>query len=148
MAEEYVIPPGQEKLVGAMLGNGVALPDDCRLATGSIEKTIVKATYACPSGEVIVELANPTAAPADATRTKQFALRVEHGMLPPDLQNALLSRIREREAEFRWTHLTPATATPIQQRRALPVLTAAVVLVVLVLAVWLLRRRRVRASQR
>jgi len=63
MADESVIPPGQEELIGAMLGNGTALPGDCKLVTGSIEKTIVKARYACPSGEVVVELAHPAAAP-------------------------------------------------------------------------------------
>src|SRR5438093_1289658 len=103
MADESFIPPGQEELIGAMLGNGVALPGDCRLVTGNIEKTFVKATYACPSGEVIVGLAHPAAAPTDATRTEKFALRIEGGTAPPDLKSVLVSRIRERESQFSWT---------------------------------------------
>src|SRR6266550_3953340 len=101
MADESFIPPGQEELVGAMLGNGVALPGDCRLVTGNIDKATVKATYACPSGEVIVELAHPAAAPAGAVRTDKLALRIERGTAPPELQSVLLSRIRERESQFR-----------------------------------------------
>jgi hypothetical protein len=147
MADESVIPPGQEELVGAMLGNGIALPDDCRLATANIEKTIVRATYACPSGEVIVELAHPTAAPAHATRTEKFALRVERGTAPADLESALLSRIRERESQFGWT-VYPARMPPTQpQPRPMPKLLGAVALGLLVLVAWLLWRRRARAAR-
>ena len=54
MADESFIPPGQEALVGAMLGSGAALPGDCKLVSGNLEKTTIKATYTCPGGEVVV----------------------------------------------------------------------------------------------
>ena len=139
MADESVISPGQEELLGAMLGKDSTLPGDCKLAGGSIEKTIVKATYACPSGEVVVELEHPAAAPADATRTDKFALHIERGTPPPGLQNALLSRIRERETQFHWTVYPPPT--PVAQRTVPARAGVVVVLVLLVLGVWLLWRR-------
>src|ERR1051326_4557655 len=97
MPDVAVIPAGQEELLGAMLGSNSPLPGDCRLETGDVEKMIVKATYKCPSGDVVVELGHPAAAPAGATRTDKFALRVTQGTPPPDFQSALLARIRERE---------------------------------------------------
>ena len=146
MADEAFIPPGQEDLIGAMLGNGVALPGDCRLVSGDIEKTTVKATYTCSSGEVIAELAHPDAAPTDATHTEKFALRIERGTAPPELQSVLLSRIRERESQFRWTVYGP-DGTARAQPTGVPVLSGAVVLGLLVLVALLLWRRRGRPSQ-
>ena len=145
MADESFIPPGQEELVGAMLGSGVALPGDCKLVSGAIEKTVVKATYACTRGEVIVELAHPDAAPRDATRTEKLALRIERGTPPPDLESALLSRIRERESQFRWT--VYQDRTPRAEQKPVPMLSGAVVLGLLVLAALLLWRRRARARR-
>jgi hypothetical protein len=141
MADESFIPPGQVALFGGMLGNGVTLPGDCKLVSGNLEKTTVRATYACPTGEVVVELAHPAAAPADATRTEKFALRVERGTAPPDLPTALLSRIRERESQFQWTVPAPPPAAQV------PMLSSAVVLGVLLIAALLLWRRRARATQ-
>src|SRR3954451_7570115 len=144
MADQLFIPPGQEELVGAMLGNGVALPGDCRLVEGNLQKTTVNATYACRGGEVVVELAHPDAAPADASRTEKFALRIERGTPPPDLESALLSRIREREGQFSWIVPPAATATTsgADEPKAVPVLAGGVVLGLLVLAALLLWRRR------
>jgi MYXO-CTERM domain-containing protein len=139
MADESFIPPGQEELVGAMLGSDVALPGDCRLVSGNLEKTTIKATYACPSGDVVVELIHPAAAPTDAVRTEKFALRVERGTAPADFQSVLLSRIREREGQFRWT-VYPAR-TPPAEPMAVTTLSGGVVLGLLVLAALLLRRR-------
>jgi len=142
MADESFIPPGQEELVGAMLGSSVALPGDCKLVTGNLEKTTITATYACPSGDVVVVLTHPAAAPTNATRTEKFALRIERGTAPADLQNVLLSRIREREGQFRWT--TYPGAMPRAEPTASPMLSGGVVLGVLVLAaLWLWRRRTV-----
>jgi len=129
-----------------MLGNGVALPGDCKLASANLEKTTIKATYACSSGEVVVELAHPANAPTDSTRTEKFALRLERGTAPPDLQSALLSRIRELESQFQWAH---ATASPRTEPTA-PSGTAVLGLLVLgllVLAALLLRRRRTVATR-
>src|ERR1041385_648798 len=100
MAEEYVIPPGQEDVIGAMLAKDGGLPGNCRLTTGNVEKTVIKATYTCPGGDVVVDLTHPSAGPAGATRTDKFAVNVESGTPPPDLQSALVARIREREAGF------------------------------------------------
>ena len=137
--------PDKKSCSGRCSAKGTALPGDCRLAAGSIDKTIVKATYACPSGEVIVELAHPAAAPTDAGRTEKFALRIERGTPPPDLQSALLSRICERETQFRWTVHTGAT--PTGQPMGVLVLSGVVVLVLLMFAARLLWRRRARTTQ-
>ncbi len=145
MADESFIPPGQEELVGAMLGNGVTLPGDCKLAAGAIEKTSIKATYACPSGDVVVELTHPATAPTNATRTEKFALRVERGTPPVDLQSALLSRIHERERQFRWT-VYPAS-TPTERPTGVLTLSGGVVLGLLVLGALLLWRRRTVATR-
>src|SRR5437763_16333505 len=91
MAEEYVIPPGQEEVLGAMLGKDGGLPGNCTLGTGDVQKTVVSATYACPKGAVVVELTHPDVAAAGATRTEKFAVRIESGTPPPDFQNALLA---------------------------------------------------------
>jgi hypothetical protein len=146
MAEESFVPAGQEELVGAMLGNGVALPGDCKLVSGNLEKTTIKATYACSNGEVVVELAHPASAPTDSTRTEKFALRVERGTAPPDLQSVLLSRIRERESQFQWTH---AAASPRAEPTAPSgaAVFGVLVLGLLVLAALLLRRRRTVATR-
>src|SRR6185369_9176917 len=123
MADESFIPPGQEELVGAMLGNGAVLPGDCKLDSGNLEKTTIKATYACSGGDVVVALAHPAAAPANATRTEKFALWVERGTPPADLQSVLLSRIRERESQFRWIVYPPTT--PRAEPTSVPMLFGA-----------------------
>ena len=146
MADESFIPPGQEELVGAMLGNGIALPGDCKLSSGNVEKTVIKATYACPSGDVGVELTHPDVASSNATRTEKFALRVERGTPPADLQRVLLSRIREKESQFRWTAYPARTPEP-SQPTTVPMLAGGVVLGVLVLAALLLWRRRTVATR-
>ncbi len=146
MAEESFVPAGQEELVGAMLGNGVALPGDCKLVSGNLEKTTITATYACSSGDVVVALTHPANAPTDATRTDKFALRVERGTVPPELQSVLLSRIRERESEFQWTHpVASPGAEPTSPSGA--AVFGVLMLGVLVLAALLLRRRRTVATR-
>ena len=153
MGDESFIPPGQEQLVGAMLGNGgTPLPGDCKLVSGSLEKTTIKATYSCATGEVLVELAHPDVAPAKAERTAKFALWVERGTAPPDLQSALSSRIRERESQFQWTVYPANTAGPtagaaVPMPSAVAILSGVVVLGVLLITALLLWRRRTRARQ-
>ena len=146
MAEDYVISPGQEDVLGAMLGKDGGLPGGCTLTTGDVEKTIVKATYACPKGDVVVALTHPGAAPAGATRTEKFGVRIESGTPPPDLQNALLARIRERETDFRWTVPPPTPVTDQPRTVSGPRLSGAIVLTFLLLVVLLLWRRRGRAK--
>jgi hypothetical protein len=146
MADASFIPPGQEELVGGMLGNGVTLPGDCKLVSGNLEKSTIMATYSCPAGEVVVELAHPSAAPTDAARTEKFALQVERGTAPPDLPDALLARIRERESQFQWS-VHPDGAPDPPPGGPVPMLSSAVALGVLLIAALLLRRRRARATQ-
>ena len=127
-----------------MLGNGATLPGDCKLASGNLDKTTIKATYACPSGDVVVELTHPDAAPTNATHTEKFALRVERGTPPADLQSVLLSRIREREGQFHWTVYTAPTnnqATPVRTPFGELGLSHAMLFGLLVLALLLWRRR-------
>ena len=122
-----------------MLGSGAALPGDCKLVSGNLEKTTIKATYTCPSGEVVVQLAHPDAAPSKATQTEKLAVWVERGTPPADLQSVLASRIRERESEFQWVVYPDATAGA---RSAVSTLSGALVLGLVVLAGLLLWRRR------
>jgi hypothetical protein len=147
MADEAFIPPGQEEVVGAMLGNGGSLPGGCKLVAGHVEKANIKVTYTCASGEVIVELTHPSAAPPDAARTEKFALRIDAGTPPPELQSVLLSRIREYERQFHWTVSAAPDGASAAQPGRLRVLPGAVVLGALVLAALLLWRRYRRPTQ-
>ena len=146
MADDYVISPGQEEILGAMLGKDGGVPGGCALTTGDVEKTIVKATYTCPKGDVVVELTHPDAAPADATRTQKFGVRIDSGTPPPEFQNALVARIRERETDFSWT-VPPRTPVTEEPPRTTSGLSGAIVLALLLLGVLLLwRRRRAKAG--
>jgi len=128
-----------------MLGKDGGLPGGCTLTTGDVEKTIVKATYACPQGDVVVELTHPGAAPAGATHTQKFGVRVASGTPPPDFQNALLARIRERETDFSWS--VPPRPPGQPSTASGPSLSGAIVVTLLVLVVLLLwRRRRAKAG--
>lgn len=100
-----VIPPGQEALLLAMLGRGVALPDGCELSDGRVEHNVVKATYTCPLGPVVVELAHPEAVEEPRATTEQFALRVESGSPPESLLDAIAAGVRKQEDQFQWVRL-------------------------------------------
>ena len=97
------IPPGQEELLAAMLGRGTPLAGDCRLSSGGVEYTIIRATYACPGGPVVFELAHPSQAGNTATPTKQFAITLKSGTPPGDMADAFVSLVRSREDDFKWT---------------------------------------------
>src|SRR5207302_9239562 len=84
-----VILPGQEDVLAAMLGSGVALPDGCTFADGQVERTIVRATYRCPSGDVIIELSHRGVSDPRAIRTERFVLSVIAGSPPDHLLGAL-----------------------------------------------------------
>src|ERR1700688_3359491 len=71
------IPPGQEELVAAMLGRGETLPGGCALAGGGPDHTLIKAVYACPSGDVVFELDHPSTAADTATQTANFAITLQ-----------------------------------------------------------------------
>src|SRR5262249_37073247 len=136
--EEAVIPPGQEDLLADMLGRGATLPAQCQFTAGGVERTVVKSTYACPQGEVSYELRHPSQAARGAVRTERFALSVKTGSPPEGLTDALVSRIRAKEATFEWKWLGP-TPRPAAQRM-IPLLAGGVMLAVVALW-WVLRRR-------
>jgi hypothetical protein len=104
------IPAGQERIMAAMLGRGTLIRD-CRFVGGSVDYTVIRATYNCPREQVTLELDHLLNATADSTQTGQFAITVLSGSPPPGFQESLLSRIRSRETGFVWTW--PETA-PLQ----------------------------------
>ena len=109
-APDAVIPPGQEELLLLMLGKGASLPDGCTLSDGQIDRTVVKATYACPLGDVIIQLSNPEQAPEKATETERFALVVDSGAPPESLLDALAASVRARESGFEWLRVAEVPA--------------------------------------
>jgi hypothetical protein len=98
---EPVIPPGQEALIAGMLGRGMALPD-CTLVSCGVDHTVIVATYSCLDGDVTLELGHPQNATDTSFETAEFAITVQSGTPPPDLQYALVSLVRSREADFVW----------------------------------------------
>ena len=106
-AGEPVIPPGQDDLLAAMLGTGATLPGDCKLAGGQVHYATVNATYTCPGGQVVVELAHRNTAGWTGAHTAKFAIRLLSGSPPPDLLTAFESRIRSHEATFEWKSFDP-----------------------------------------
>ena len=84
-----------------MLGRGMALPD-CTLVSCGVEYTVIEATYSCLDGDVTLELGHPQNATDASFQTAQFAITVQSGTPPPDLQDALVSLVRSREADFVW----------------------------------------------
>ena len=104
VAPNPMIPPGEEEVLAEMLGRGVPLAG-CVLTGAAVEYTIVKATYACPDGEAVFEFTHPSAAPASAIRTAQFAFTLQSGSPPHSLADALVSLIRSREDAFEWEWL-------------------------------------------
>jgi hypothetical protein len=103
-AGRWVIEPGQEALLLAMLGGSAELPGGCRLAGASVDRTVVVARYTCPAGPARIELHHPSDATPAAPRTGSFAIVVPPGeQVPPELIDALGAGLRGREREFRWT---------------------------------------------
>jgi len=95
-----VIAPGNERLIGDMLGTGQDLPGGCKLTSASIDRTKVVAHYACGK-DVVVELHHPSDGEGAAIRTARFAL-VPRGDPPAELMTALAERIKAREEPWRW----------------------------------------------
>ena len=101
-AAGYVIPPGQEDLLLTMLGRGASLPDGCSLSDGQVEYRTVKATYACPLGDVVIALSHPERGTDTSTATERFALIVDSGSPPESLIDALAANVRKQEGSFEW----------------------------------------------
>jgi hypothetical protein len=107
------IPPGQEELLGTMLGKGSQLPDECSLADGRIgEHDEVEATYHCRGGNVVIRLSHPSVASARSIVTRRFALTVTNGDPHADLLRAIETLIRSREAEFQWSTTADGNTRP------------------------------------
>ena len=97
------IPPGEEEVIAAMLGRGMAL-HDCTLISGGVQYTVIKARYNCfPGNEVTLELGHPRNATLPSIQTGQFAITIQSGTPPPGFQDALASLVRSREGAFEWS---------------------------------------------
>jgi len=113
----FVIPPGQEGWLDRVLPPGPELPG-WTLEGAAVASDTVTSTYRDPQGRRIqVRLMHPTQAPADAPRTRQFALVAGPDAAP--LRAALLARMRAQEDHFIWqdqAHTAPValaeSATP------------------------------------
>ena len=90
-----------------MLGSRI---DGCKLEDGVVEYTFVEATYACPNGEVVVELAHVSLADEKDTQTQHFAIAVLEGSPPPALVDKLAKSVHDREDRFVWTMPAPPAA--------------------------------------
>jgi len=99
--DEPAIPPGQDELLADMLGRGVPL-SECEMIGGEANYTTITATYMCREGEVIVELAHRDAGDRSSTPTDRFAITLQNGSPPHGFVDALVSRVRSREAAFEW----------------------------------------------
>jgi hypothetical protein len=106
-SQDPVVPPGQEKLLANMLGLGATLPGSCTFAGGQADGPVVRGTYDCATGEIVIELLHPSKAPWRSVRTDQFALTVLRGSPAPEFLQALQSRIRSQEAAFEWKLPSP-----------------------------------------
>lgn len=101
-AARWVIQPGQEALVGRMLGGD--LPAGCRFLGADIEKTRIAARFACHAGDTHLEIRHPDDAPSAASRSAQLALVLREGASPPpELLRALGARLAAHDAAWRWT---------------------------------------------
>ncbi len=101
LPQTQVVPPGQEALVTRMLGEGRDIAG-CRFDSAALERTHVRATYACADGATAtVELHAPAAPVAATERTAQFAIVVGAGA-PAELAAALAANVRAHEAGWRW----------------------------------------------
>ena len=98
------IPPGEERLIATMLGKGTRL-SGCKLVRSGVEYTVINASYKCrPGGRVKLELCHPQNVTAPAfVQTQQFAITLQDGSPPLGFQDALVARIRSKEADFVWT---------------------------------------------
>jgi hypothetical protein len=114
--ERYVILPGQEQVVGALLGGERTLPGGCRLQGARIDRVRILSRYRCEgrAEELAVTLSHPALAPEAQLKTESFAVVVEGGAAPPGFPEALLAEVRSNEKRFRWKEPgDPTTALAI-----------------------------------
>jgi hypothetical protein len=149
-SEEYVIPSGAEPLLADMLGSGVTLPGGCTFGDGQVARTSVRATYACGSEQVVLELLHPSVAPASGVRTERFAVTVKSGTPPRELVKAVADRVRAREAGFQWTvppDVERSSGTSAPGRGASKTTLLFAVAALAIVAFWRLRRGSARRSK-
>jgi len=95
---EPVIPKGYEDLAAELLGRGEQIAGVCKLTGGAIDHAI-HGVYQCGDNRVVIELIHPSKALPSAVRTERFAVTVQ-GSPPPGFLDALVARVRAREAPF------------------------------------------------
>lgn len=97
------IAAGQEDLISEMIGTGTTLGGGCVVAEASVSYTVITATYACPDGNVVLELGHPDNAGRDAVPTSRFAITLRSGKPPGNLIDSVVSKVRAHEDRFEWT---------------------------------------------
>jgi len=96
------IPPGQEELIAAMLGQGAALPDGCSLVSGTAAYNTITARYSCRGDEIEFALVHPMRAGEEDVQTENFAIAQRSGAADNKLTDALVALVRSKEANFEW----------------------------------------------
>ena len=105
---QMVVPPGQERLLGAMVGVGdVELPGGCRLVNASTVKSVVRLAYTCgePATELALLLYPPDHRGPSLGATTKFVLAAAASpapAVPEGFVTALLARIRAGEGQWYW----------------------------------------------
>jgi tetratricopeptide (TPR) repeat protein len=102
-----VIPPGQEQLLGQMLGINEVLADGCKLDTAEVKLSQVEVKYDCAGGARRLVLRHPSSSEPSLAKTAAFAIG-DGGGATAALVDAVLSRATPRQAGFRW--ITPERA--------------------------------------
>jgi hypothetical protein len=102
-SELYVIPPGQEPLVLAMVGGKDTLPGGCRLEGVNIDRTIITARYLCEgAAETALVLRHTAEGEGALIKTAAFAILRKEGAPPEGLVSAVAERVRAGEQGFYW----------------------------------------------
>ena len=145
--ELFTISPGHEDLVLAMAGGSERLPGGCAVDGVSIDHVLVSARYRCDDGSTPgIVLRHPSTSSA-TLRTAAFAIEPSPDA-PPALVEAIVSRIRARDAEFRWdvSGMSPGPQ-PSEPWFAIALAVAAAVIALSAAGavVWWRRRRRAAA---
>ncbi|MFO0758271.1 MAG: hypothetical protein U0359_17385 [Byssovorax sp.] len=144
----YMIPGGQDALIGQMLGGS---PAGCSLERASIPGDHIEARFRCPDGRAAaIELRHPsTALPALAV-TQRFLVRAGDPAPPAAMLDALTASIRDNERSFVWKRDgAPRTKPPAPEApsaSARPIVPFAITLVIIAIGTWLWIIRRGRFS--
>ena len=105
-AFQLVVPPGQERRLGAMVGMGdVPFPGGCRLESAATVKSVVRLRYLCGTEQRALALVlHPPTFVGDAlARTEEFALTADEEAAPPaGFVDALAARLRAGEGRWHW----------------------------------------------